>query len=87
MPPFCEEHDMYHDRMGEHGAMRRAEHARQREARRQQRAEQIAQAEIDAYAEVVDHDDRPDFLARASQWRDIITAAALQALTETENTK
>lgn len=97
MPPFCDEHAMFHRYYGEHGDMRRAALAAQRDAARRERAEQIA-------AEVLEKnygDPTPGAFSavdalqsairrrqvNAAEVRHMLTAAALQALTETENAR
>ncbi|MBT2484789.1 MULTISPECIES: hypothetical protein [unclassified Microbacterium] len=82
MPPYCEEHAMYHDEPGECDAMRAADRLKAKIAARRKRAERIAQRVATDHS--VKNNPFPD------SWdalEEMLTAAALQALTETENTK
>lgn len=82
MPPFCEEHAMFHRYYGEHGDMRRAAIAAEKDAERRDRAERIARQALDQFGyDSWDEDDEIAFLLR------LVTAAALQALTEKENAR
>lgn len=88
MPPYCEEHSMYHSLiwgLDECDRMRAADRREAKVAALREKAERIAQDEIDAYAENLTPDEEADFRPRAEVWRDLITAAALAALTEKEN--
>lgn len=95
MPPFCAEHGMHHRYYGEHDDMRDAAAAAHKDAERRDRAEAIAAAVIaDNYGDATPGALDPlEALASAIRQRRInageiqhmLTAAALQALTDKEN--
>lgn len=87
MPPYCEFHEMFHNDAAECYAMRRAAAIGRKLAARREKAEKIARAVADAAWDAASHLDGPQ---QSHDYHTALTAAraaALQALTESENAR
>lgn len=90
MPPYCEEHDMFHNFYGEHDDMNAAAAAARKDAERRDRAEVIAAETLRLHwgeyqaGHIMARDDQ-DVKVNGGELVALLAAAALQALTEKEN--
>lgn len=84
MPPYCEEHQMHHTHALQCIEMREAARREQKATARREKAERIA-AEVIASDQARVYTERGAARGYSREVRNLIAAAALAALTETEN--